>query len=154
MGAYETHPANEATTQPVGPATTVVPGGSVTSAATVTPATDDDTGSNPVGVGAAVAPTTTSLTVSNTAPAPGGHVTYTAMVSPMPGDAGSVAFSDNGTPVTCGAGSTVLTNGVATCNVTYTAAGSHTVIATYSGDTTFGPSVSNTTSHAVAIGAG
>jgi hypothetical protein len=100
-----------------------------------------------------VAPTTTSLTVSHTAPAVDGMVTYTAMVSPLP-DAGSVAFSDNGSPIACGAGSTDLTNGVATCNVTYTAAGSHGVVATYSGDTTFEPSVSNTISQAVAIDAG
>jgi hypothetical protein len=108
---------------------------------------------SPVGVGVGVAPTTISLTVSNTAPAVDGMVTYTAMVSPLP-DAGSVVFSDNGSPVTCGPGSIVLTNGVAACNVTYTAAGTHTVIATYSGAIAFGPSVSNTTSHAVAIGAG
>jgi hypothetical protein len=64
------------------------------------------------------------------------------MVSPMPDD-GTVTFSDNGSPITCGFGSISLTSGVAECNVTDSAAGLHTVVATYSGDSAFGPSVSN-----------
>jgi hypothetical protein len=138
MGAFEPHPANVATTpELVGSATTVAPG-----ATTATSPATSGTGPapNPTAV-VDMTPTTTTLMASNTSPTVGGPVTYTAMVSLMP-DAGMVTFSDNGSPVTCGAGSINLTSGVAECNVTYTSAASHTVVATFSGDASFGPSVS------------
>jgi hypothetical protein len=143
MGAFETDPANVATPpEPVGPTTNVAPGATATSPA--------GSVSNPTGVVVGVTPTTTTVTASNSSPALGGPVTYTAMVSLMP-DSGTVTFSDNGSPVTCGAGSISLTSGVAECNVTYTSAGSHTIVATYSGDTSSGPSVSNPVGVGVAV---
>ncbi|MGD0394055.1 MAG: Ig-like domain repeat protein [Acidimicrobiales bacterium] len=77
-------------------------------------------------------PTTTTLRASDTTPSVGETVTYTAAVSPAP-RAGSVAFSDNGTHVSCGPGSRRLSSGTATCEITYDSAGSHTLLATYSG---------------------
>jgi hypothetical protein len=50
---------------------------------------------------------------------------------------GTVAFSDGATPIS-GCGSvTVGSTGTATCQVTYTAAGSHAITAAYSGDSTY-----------------
>ena len=68
-------------------------------------------------------------------------MTYTATVSPAPGG-GTVAFTDGGNPVS-GCGSvTVSSTGTATCPVTYTAAGSHTITARYLGDATYQASTS------------
>ncbi len=79
-------------------------------------------------------PTTTSLASSANPSIVGASVTYTATVSPVP-DGGTVAFSDNGSPIsTCTAQPVNTTTGTATCTVTYTAVGSHTIVATYSGD--------------------
>jgi hypothetical protein len=53
-------------------------------------------------------------------------------------DGGTVAFTDNSTTITgCGSQPVDAATGKATCQVTYAGAGSHAIVATYSGDTSF-----------------
>ncbi len=82
------------------------------------------------------------VSVSSSAnPSAGGQqVTYTATVSPTDGG-GTVSFTDNGNPVS-GCQSLALTGGQATCPQTYTFGGNHSVVAAYSGDTSFNGSSS------------
>ena len=85
-----------------------------------------------------------TLSASSTSTLPGYQDTYTATVTPPAGSptplgtGGTVSFTDNGTPVP---GCTALTpsSGTAACPVTYGLAdtGNHTIVATYSGDTTY-----------------
>ncbi len=85
--------------------------------------------------------TTTSIVASSSNPSTlGGSVTFTATVTPTP-NAGTVAFSDNGSTLS-GCGAQPLTSGVASCAVTYSSAGSHSVVAVYSGATGFTTSTS------------
>jgi hypothetical protein len=94
--------------------------------------------------------TTTSVAASNTSPSVGQSVTYSATVtSGHSGSAepsGSVEFLDGGTPVS-GCSSRALTAGAssstATCTVSYPAAGSHSVSASYGGDGNFSGSTSS-----------
>jgi hypothetical protein len=81
---------------------------------------------------------TTIATVSSASTAVTGQtVTYTVTVSrtaPATGaPEGTVAFADEGTPIP-GCEAVTLTNGVATCTVTYLLPGDHSIVATYSGD--------------------
>lgn len=108
--------------------------------------------------------TTTGLAVSNATPAPGETVTYTATVTPefsaegMP--SGSVQFLDGGTPIsTCS--SQPLTQGLAsstaTCQISYTAAGVHSITASYGGNANYGSSTSTAqtvTIHEASAGGG
>jgi hypothetical protein len=78
-------------------------------------------------------------------------VTYTATVSSKAGlPTGTVTFSDGGTAITaCASTPVTVSTGLASCAVTYTATGTHSITALYSGDTNFlaaGPS--NTVSQA------
>jgi large repetitive protein len=84
--------------------------------------------------------TTTSLTSSPNPSAVGQSVTFTATVtSPTPGTlTGSVTFTKNGNPL----GTVTLTSGVASITTLFGHAGSHVIVATYSGDSTFAPSTS------------
>jgi len=99
------------------------------------------------------ASSTTTLTASTKSPAVGGSVTYTATVTPGVGGptkpSGTVQFRDGGTAI-AGCGGRPLTAGssssTATCTVTYPSAGSHSIIAGYGGDASFGPSSSPATS--------
>lgn len=93
--------------------------------------------------GAAPGITATAAGVSSSAnPSTAGQpVTFTATVSPAP-DGGSVSFTDGGTAIP-GCGSAVLSGaGQATCHVTYSVAGSHSIRAFYSGDSNFAASSS------------
>ena len=65
----------------------------------------------------------------------GQKVTYTATVSAGTAvPTGPVTFKDGGVAITCSGGSQSLdSSGKATCDVTYTSAGSHTVTASYAG---------------------
>jgi Bacterial Ig-like domain (group 3)/Glycine rich protein len=84
--------------------------------------------------------TATTLASSANPSVVGQQVTYTATVSPVP-DGGTVAFSDGGAPIAgCGAQPVDTTTGKATCQVTYTSTGTHSITAAYSGDPAFGPS--------------
>ncbi len=84
---------------------------------------------------AAAAQTTTALTSSANPSVAGSPVTFTATVSPAP-DGGTVGFTDNGATLT-GCGASPLNAGKATCKVTYSSAGSHSIVATYSGDANY-----------------
>ena len=100
--------------------------------------------------GITVAPdsTATSLDVSRLVNV-GSSTTYTASVAPpaaRPGPVeptGSVEFLDGGQPIGPCAGLPV-TNGQATCTVTYTASGGHQITARYVGDANFTGSSSPT----------
>jgi hypothetical protein len=81
-----------------------------------------------------------SLTSSANPSAGSQQVTYTATVSPTDGG-GTVSFTDNGSPIS-GCQSETLTGGQATCAQTYTFGGSHSIVAAYSGDTSFNGSAS------------
>ena len=80
-------------------------------------------------------PTTTTLSLSSTAPAVGTSVLYSATVSPAP-NGGTVAFTDHGKAIR-GCTTQAVIKGVATCKVTYTASGTHAIRASYTGDTLF-----------------
>ncbi len=85
------------------------------------------------------AATTTALQASSVSPQTGVAVRYTATVSPAP-SGGSVAFKDAGATISgCEAQPVNTTTGVATCEVTYASAGSHSIGASFSGslDTVF-----------------
>jgi len=90
-----------------------------------------------LGVLTPVAANTTTTVASSANPSiPGQAVTYTATVSPTD-DGGSVAFDDGGTPISGCTGQSLNSSGQATCRVTYTATGSHTITAAYSGDSAY-----------------
>jgi DNA-binding beta-propeller fold protein YncE len=98
----------------------------------------------------------TSTTVASSAnPSTTGQlVTYAATVSPAP-DGGTVAFTDDGLPLSgCGAVTINTATGDAICQVTYNTAGSHTIQAGYSGDTPFTASQSALLTQTVSGGAG
>jgi hypothetical protein len=84
---------------------------------------------------------TCAVVSSNRNPAaPGNPAIYTATVTPPP-DGGTVAFADGSAPVAgCTAQPVNTTTGQATCTVTYSATGSHSITATYGGDATFSAS--------------
>jgi hypothetical protein len=86
--------------------------------------------------------TTITVTSSQNPAVFGQQVTFKASVSPVP-DGGTVAFADNGTTVGgCGGVAVNTTTGAASCQVSYSAVGAHTIQAAYSGDTSFGGSQS------------
>jgi hypothetical protein len=81
-----------------------------------------------------------SLTASPGQVEPGGKVTYTATVSPLP-EGGSVTFSDAAGAVSKSCSSVdVADTGVAICTVTYPAVGSYEVTASYAGNEDFASS--------------
>src|ERR1035437_405360 len=87
----------------------------------------------------AVAPPT-ALTSSPNPSTVGQAVTYTATVSPTP-DGGPVAFTDNNTTLSgCAAVAVNTSTGKATCTTSYSAVGSHAIVASYSGDPNYASS--------------
>ncbi len=79
-------------------------------------------------------PTTTSLASSANPSIVGASVTFTATVSPVP-NGGTLSFSDNASPVAgCQALPVNVVTGTATCTVTYGSVGTHSIVATYSGN--------------------
>ncbi len=89
--------------------------------------------------------TQTTLTSSKNPATVGDTLTLTASISPTSGQfspGGSVTFKDNGTLIDhCGSQGVVpLTSGSASCAVTYSEAKSHTILASYSGDSQFSAS--------------
>jgi probable HAF family extracellular repeat protein len=85
--------------------------------------------------------TITTLTASPNPANSGQSVTLTAAVTVVaPGSGaptGTVTFSDGGTALACGGGSQTLAAGQTTCQYTFSAAGTHALTATYSGDANF-----------------
>jgi hypothetical protein len=92
--------------------------------------------------------TATSLDVSPSVNV-GSSTTYTASVAPPPAHPGPVeptglvGFLDGGQPIASCAGQP-MTNGTATCTVTYTTSGTHEISARYGGDASFAGSTSPT----------
>ena len=94
--------------------------------------------------------TATTVTSSPNPSTLGATVTYTAAVSPLP-DGGTIAFDQDGTPIAgCAAQPVDTTTGQATCQVTLTTPGEHTVTASYSGTATFAASTSTELTQQVA----
>src|SRR5450759_2873665 len=92
---------------------------------------------NTITVPACAEPTTTTLGSSSNPSTVGGSVTYTATVAPTP-DGGTMAFTDNTTTLSgCAAVAVNTSTGKASCTTSYGAVGSHTILASYSGDTNF-----------------
>jgi hypothetical protein len=87
-------------------------------------------------------PTSTALAPSINPVQVGQLVTYTATVSPTPAG-GSVAFTDNGSPI-AGCASVPLSGASAACSEIYGPAGGHNIVATYSGFPSFMESTSPT----------
>ena len=91
----------------------------------------------------------TKLAASTTTPAIGANVTYTATVTPGTSGPikpnGTVKFLDGGSPITGCTAQPLSAGGAATCTVSYAAAGSHSVTATYNGDSSFTSSTSGAT---------
>src|SRR5450759_780245 len=93
--------------------------------------------SNTITAPACASSTTTTLGSSSNPSTVGSSVTYTATVLPTP-DGGTVAFTDNAaTLASCGVVAVNTSTGKATCTTTYGAAGTHTIVASYSGDTNY-----------------
>jgi outer membrane protein assembly factor BamB len=79
-------------------------------------------------------PTSTVVTASANPSPPGHPLTFTATVRPVP-DAGTVAFSDGGGTLSgCGAVGVSPATGQAACAATFPGPGTHTIVATFSGD--------------------
>jgi len=92
--------------------------------------------------------TTTTLSSSNPSTT-GGRVTFTATVSPTP-DGGTVNFTDNATTLSgCSAVAVNTSTGKASCTTSYSAVGSHSIAANYSGDTNFGASTGSLTQQVI-----
>ena len=94
--------------------------------------------------------TTATLTVSSPTPAVGASVTYTATVAPQDAGAaepsGPVEFLDGGMAIgACASQPLTLgpSSSVASCTLSYPAAGSHSITATYPGDSNFTGSTSS-----------
>ena len=92
-------------------------------------------------------PTTSTLMVAASRPYISAPVTYIARVVPSQVGpvfpSGFVEFLDRGTPIPSCAAQPLGAFSVATCNVSYPWPGPHTIIAAYSGDSSFGGSTSS-----------
>ena len=91
----------------------------------------------PASTGPVLIGTTTAVSASSTAPAVGANDTFTITVASDTGTtipAGTVTITvDSGTPIT---GNTLTSNGTFTYTTSFTTAGSHVILASYSGDAT------------------
>ncbi len=99
---------------------------------------------------AGLATTTTALTATPNATTGGQLVTFTATVSPNPGNLGTVSFREGDQPLT-GGGSVAFVGGVATFQISTLTVGSHSVSASYSGAPGFAPSVSSAVNVVIAV---
>jgi len=100
-----------------------------------------DIGAVETGSALSITPTTASLTSSANPSTPGQQVTFTATVSPPPSSE-KVSFTDNGTTIPGCAATDLNPGGQFTCSTTYPSAGLHSIVATYAGNSLFGPSTS------------
>jgi hypothetical protein len=90
-------------------------------------------------------PTSTTVTSSSNPVPAGEQVTYTASVNPVP-NGGTMLFTDNGAQIPgCDSVAVNTTTGQASCPVTYTLTqvGDRSIVATFSGDLSFFPSMSS-----------
>lgn len=90
--------------------------------------------------------TSTGLEVSDNVPEVGQSVTYTAYASPddsgSAAPTGSIEFLDGTAAISSCTGTTIGSNGLASCTVDYTSAGQHQISARYNGDANFDSSAS------------
>ncbi|MGA3213240.1 MAG: Ig-like domain-containing protein, partial [Terriglobales bacterium] len=86
--------------------------------------------------------TTTTVTSSQNPSTAGQSVTFTATVLPAgpPTPTGTVGFTSNGTAIAGCAAVTLSSSGTATCTTIALAVGTDTIVATYSGNSTYGGS--------------
>lgn len=110
--------------------------------------TSCDIGAVEVGTGPTITPTTTTLSSSANPASPGRQVTYTATTSPVP-VSGTFSFTDNGVSMPGCSAVALLGGGQGKCQVNYPAVGSHSIQATFSGNSTLGSSASGTLSQSV-----
>ena len=95
------------------------------------------------------AATTTSVTSTTNPSTVGQQVTYAATVavtapgSGTPSNADTVTFKDGASTLTCGSGSVAFNGTTATCVVTPTTAGSHSITAVFGGDANYSTSTSS-----------
>jgi hypothetical protein len=94
--------------------------------------------------------TTTKLTASANPANVAQAITYTATISPSP-DGGTVAFTDNGNTIS-GCGGATISAGQAQCQTSPSSAGSHAIVATYSGNADYDGSTSSTLTETVGTG--
>ena len=85
---------------------------------------------------------TTTVTSSPNPSAPGQNVTITATVGPSgpPTPTGTVGFASNGTGISGCAAVTLTSSQTAVCATSSLPVGTDTIVATYSGDSNYGPS--------------
>jgi hypothetical protein len=91
-------------------------------------------------------PTSTTLSPSAAPSVVGASVTYTATVSPV-ADGGTVNFYDGANPICAQVAVTTsgIGAGTATCAATYSSTGSHSITASYGGDSNFQASSTSST---------
>ena len=101
------------------------------------------------------AATTTSVTSTTNPSTVGQQVTYAATVAVTAPGAGTplssdtVTFKDGASTLSCGTGSVAFNGTTATCVVTPSTAGSHSITAVFGGDANYGGSTSSTLSQTV-----
>ena len=109
----------------------------------------------PASSGATLIGTTTTVSASSTAPTINTSDTFTVTVASDSGTAiptGTVTITvDSLTPVT---GLTLTANGTVTYSTTFTTAGTHSIVATYSGDTTHATSTGSVTVNVPVVSSG
>jgi hypothetical protein len=103
---------------------------------------------NPGGTSTGTTPTTTSLSTSSSSITAGGTVTLSATISPSAAT-GSVTFLNNGSSI----GSGTVSAGTASYVATFSSAGTETLTAEYSGDSTYASSTSSAVSLTVTAAA-
>ena len=88
-------------------------------------------------------PSTFTLTTTKSPLTVGSSATLTAQLTGSPRPGGTVSFTDNGSPLPCGAVTVNNSTGKAACTYTPTW-GTHALVATYSGDATYAPITAST----------
>jgi hypothetical protein len=104
--------------------------------------TNCDIGAVETGPPPGVTPTATALSSSANPSIAGQPVTFTATISPQP-SGGPTTFTDNGTPIPGCESVALAPGGQATCTVTYPFSLTHTIAASYAGNSLFAASSSN-----------
>jgi hypothetical protein len=148
-----------------GPTLTMLPGagsaaiGAITSGCSDVPAdqrgfprpgngSSCDIGAVETGSAQPLTPTTATVTTSDNPAAVGQPVTLKATVSPPPG-AGTVTFTDDGTPIPGCSEKSLNGSGQATCAANFSSAGTHSIVVNYTGTSVYGPSTSPSLSQVV-----
>ena len=116
---------------------TTLPAGSYPATATYSGDSNHSGSSGSTNLAVTPAASTTTVTSSQNPGAINQPVIYTATVGPNPGS-GTVAFTDNGVIIPgCAAVPIDPVTGKATCTTSYTGPGSHSIVATFSGNANY-----------------